>query len=94
MGEGKAVIVAAIRASTVASRSGVGVGVGSGSAADTAACTVAPKSGEGVGVATGATTGLSPAQATVSSREKHRVVETRIFIAQLLLYAMTLRGFL
>ena len=46
-------MVAAIRAVTVASISGVGVGVVVGSAADTAACTVASKSGVAVGIGGG-----------------------------------------
>ena len=77
MSVGAAACVASIPADTVALMSGGGVGVSVGKAADTAACTVAPKSG----VAVGAVTGPSPAQAAAISSAKHRVIETRIFIA-------------
>ena len=62
VGVGMAASVAAIRASTVASMSGVGVGVAVGSAAATAACTVASISR----VAVGTGVGLSAVQATAT----------------------------
>ncbi len=71
-GVGRAITVAAIRASTVASMSGVGMGVSVGNAAATAASTVASMSGVGMGVSVG--NAAATAASTVASRSGVRFV--------------------
>ncbi len=84
---GTAVIVAATRASIVASMSGVGVGVCVGSAATTIACTVASRSGVGVG----AGVWLPNPQAMANKSAESNM--PKIFIARILTWAARgLRG--